>query len=190
MKKATILRAFAAVILCLCALCSCEAREVGWGSQRIDSPSEYGSYGIIEAPAHFPVSVDEYTVNAYYYAIEAWMDVCHEIFVDLTVTEEQLSAMLAEARDTRGYTEREAYYAEGYYEIIYSDSYDIFGGENGEERVVGYATVDKVIYNPHTLNVIYVQLHAHDTGVYRLADVKYFERFGIDENEYSEYTAK
>ena len=45
-------------------------------------------------------------------------------------------------------------------------------------------TSKKIIYNPQTNRIVYVALHANDTGVYPLKDVAYFNCFHIDEKEY------
>ena len=55
---------------------------------------------------------------------------------------------------------------------------------NEIEPNVGWADIEKVIYNPETLNIIYVCFHANDTAVYKLDEVAYFNRFSILEEDY------
>ena len=90
--------------------------------------------------------------------------------------EELLSGVLEQGR--------ECYYSEGFYEVIFEDHYDIFTEEEDSQQVVGYADIEKIIYNPETNRIVYVALHANDTGVYPLKDVAYFNCFHIDETEY------
>ena len=113
------------------------------------------------------------------------MDICYEIFLDLTVTPEQLDGILTRATaDTAPVTERDAYYGVGWREIVFEDVYEIFEGETEGESVVGWADIEKIVYNPITHTVVFVVLHANDTGVFPLNEVQYFHRFSIDEREY------
>ena len=114
------------------------------------------------------------------------MDTCYEIFVDITViTENQFEELITEVKSHPNYAyEKEAYYCDGYVEIVFQDSYDIYHGENDGTENVGWADIEKIFYNSETLNIVYVCFHANDTGVYELDDVKYFNRFSIKEEEY------
>ena len=140
-------------------------------------PSKY-----VQVMDYLSESIDEYTVNEYSKTQYEYLDSCRELFLDLTVTEEQFSALIEEAR-SGVYLERECYYAEGYYEIVYCDEYETFADDDR----VGLACIEKVIYNSETNNVIYECFHADDSSVYALEDVAYFRRFQIDEKEYVEY---
>ena len=82
------------------------------------------------------------------------------------------------------FTKKDAYYSNGYTEIVFQDSYEVYHREDDVESNVGWADIEKVIYNPETLNVIYVCFHANDTGVYNLDEVAYFSRFSILEEDY------
>ena len=139
-----------------------------------------------QAAEFFPESIAEYTVNGYSNTRYEYLDSCQEVFLDLTVNEEQFAALLEKAR-AGDYLERECYYAEGYYEIVYCDEYKL-GEDTVDESestgVVYRAHVEKVIYNAETQNVLYEYFWTNDTGVYNLEDVVYFRRFGIDEKEY------
>lgn len=152
-----------------------------FGSKRVTDIQQYGKLEhYIELPEFFPNSVEGYSVNAYAYNLESWMDVCHEIFLDITVTESQFDDLLSEDMSNSV----ECYYSDGFYEIVFQDSYTIFNDEHNEEQVVGYADIEKIVYNPETCRIVFVVFHANDTGVYPLKDVAYFNCFNIDENEY------
>ena len=139
----------------------------------------------IDAPAFFPQAIEDYTINEYSWTRYEYMDTCVELFIDLTVTEEQLTEILTNARQAgKRFVERETYYAEGYYEIVFSDEYSL--DETSEN--VGNAYVQKIIYNIETGNVIYEHFDAFDTGVYEVKDVAYFNRFDIDQTEYVNHT--
>ncbi len=140
-----------------------------------------------------PESIREYTVNEYSYTEYSSLDICRELFVDLTVTQEQFDELIGKAR-AEAYIEREAYYAEGHYELVYRDQYELCypipeeGAE--EERMVGYASIRKVIYNPETRNIFYEYFDMEDSNWYALKDVAYFRRFNIDELEYVQHLPK
>lgn len=164
------------VISMLLSLSGCD-----FGSKRITDIEQYGKFeSYIELPEFFPDSVENYTVNSYAYNLESWMDTCYEIFLDITVSKDQFEELLA------GHTGQaaECDYASGYYEVVFEDSYDIFDGEESEDQVVGFADIEKIIYNPEIYRIVFVAFHANDTGVYPLKDVAYFNCFDIDENEY------
>ena len=141
-------------------------------SERTDDPRDYYSDDCYEKITPWmPASLEPYTVNGFFFGMDLYLDLCYEIFLDLTVTEEQLESILSEARENMPLSERDAYYAQGYREIVFEDHYDI----------------EKVIYDPEALNVVFVCFHANDTGVYNLSDVAYFKRFDIRQEEYVLY---
>ena len=164
------------IITMLLSLSGCD-----FGSKRITDIEEYGKFeSYIELPEYFPDSVENYTVNSYAYHLESWMDTCYEIFLDVTVSKDQFDELLAEQTGQAV----ECYYAQGYYEVVFEDSYDIFDGEENGDQVVGFADIEKIIYNPETYRIVFVAFHANDTGVYPLKDFAYFNCFNIYENEY------
>lgn len=178
MKKALSLLVLLAMLL---GLSGCD-----FGSKRITNVSEYGQLeSYLALPDFFPASVENYEVHAYAYHLESWMDTCYELFLDITVTQDQFDALLS------GLTgdDPKAYYAPGYYEIVFEDSYDVYEKEGSGEPVVGFADIEKIIYNPELRRIVFIALHANDTGVYPLKDVVYFNRFGIDEMEYAAHIA-
>ena len=156
------------------------------GTYYDDNPESYAdAVDYIGGFAVLPDSLENFTVNQYAYTRYEYMDTCVELFIDLTVTEEQMSDLLDKAHRSNGILAvREAYYAEGYTEIVYADSYALF--ENLEN--VGNADIQKIIYNEETGNILYEYFDAFDTGVYEVKDVAYFQRFGIDQTEYEKHT--
>ena len=161
--------------------------EFGFGSKYVVDPEEYGKWeSYLEVPSFLPESIESYQVNAYSYTLLAYMDICYEIFLDLTVSEEQLEELISRAKaEGKDALERAAYYADGYYEIVLQDYYEVYHRESDHEALVGWADIEKVVYNPQTRNLVYVCFHANDTGVYNLDEVNYFNRFSIDEEEYA-----
>ena len=158
----------------------------GMGTYYVTDPAQYGQFEeYVQAEIdYFPESIADYTVHSYSYTRYEYMDSCYEVFLDITVSQEQFDALIKQAKsENRKSHEKSAYYADGYREIVYVDEYEGFG-----DGYVGYATIDKVIYNPETLNIIYESFHAHDTGVYPLSDFAYFKRFSIKETEYVKKT--
>ena len=139
--------------------------------------------------AYFPKSIEPYTVNSYSYTRYEYMDTCVEVFVDLTVDKTQFDELLTLARNTEGFLlERDAYYADGYKEIVFEDVYDDDDWYYLEQGNVGQAFIQKVIYNAETNNIVYEFFFGVDTGVYALDDMAYFKRFNINPVEYVAYT--
>ncbi|MBQ7949286.1 MAG: hypothetical protein IJ284_05950 [Clostridia bacterium] len=156
------------------------------GTYYENNPESYAeAVKYIDEFAALPEKLEGLTVNEYAYTRYEYMDTCVELFIDLTVTEEQMAELLNKARKSNGIlAERAAYYAEGYFEIVYADSYTV-----GEDLTrVGNAYIQKIVYNEETGNVIYEHFDAFDTGVYEVKDVAYFNRFGIDQTEYVKHT--
>ena len=157
-----------------------------WGAKYVTNPKKYGKWETyLDIPTFLPDSIEDYQVNSYSYTLYALMDICYEIFVDISVTEEQFYQLIKNAEDHPDYLyKKDAYYSTGYTEIVFQDSYEIYHREDDVEPNVGWADIEKVIYNPETLNIIYVCFHANDTGVYNLDEVAYFSRFSILEEDY------
>ena len=163
--------------------------ELVYGNTKIEDPSRYGEQSLIGFAEFLPESIEEYEVNKYYYNSYAYFDYCQEIFLDITVTEIQFEQIIEEARRKSDFKlERDAYYADGYVEIIYDDYYHI--NSNNKTNNVSWADIDKIIYNEKTLNIIYVCFHANDSYVYPLNEFEYFNRFSINEYEYVENIVK
>lgn len=182
MKRAISLLLIAGLIMTLFSGCY-------FGPKHITDVRKYGKVDrYIDFPYFFPESVRDYTVNSYSYTDYSSMDDCYEIFLDLTVTEEQFDDLISQAKAHALFPqEKEAYYAEGYYEIVILN--DSYSGEHGGINNVGWAAIEKVIYNPKTYHIVYECLNALDSGIYPLDEVAYFNRFGIDQVEYEESLA-
>ncbi|MBR2622982.1 MAG: hypothetical protein IKD15_02020 [Clostridia bacterium] len=150
-----------------------------------DSATYKEALEYIDSPAFFPDTIEDYIVDGYAWTRYEYMDTCVELFVELTVTETQMTELIDAARRSgKVLVQREAYYAQGYIEIVFSDEYRI----DETATNVGNAYIQKMIYNAETCNVIYEHFDAFDTGVYELKDVAYFNRFAIEQTEYVNHT--
>lgn len=157
------------------------------------SPEKYGCWEKYHSvPSFLPEKLDGYTVNSFSYTLYNYFDTCYEVFLDLTVSKEQFYELIENSKSySDAYTEKSAYYADGYIEIVFADMY-----ENGEIdeydglRQVGNAEIDKVICNSDTCNIIFVSFHAEDTGVYDVENVAYFNRFSISPESYIDKSNK
>lgn len=162
---------------------------LGMGTIQETSPEKYGEWEKYHTvPSFLPENINDYAVNAYSYTLYNYMDTCYEILLDVTVSEEQFNDLIEIARQySDTHTEKDAYYIEGYTEIVFSDVYEQ-GSTNKHDGLeqVGYAAIDKVIYNTDTYNIIYVSFHADDTDVYDVENIAYFNRFMISPEEYIE----
>ena len=178
------MKRFVAIIVVLCIMISLSACSsfLGMGTFYETAADKYGKWAsYLDIPSFLPSSVEEYTVNSYAYTLYSYMDVCYEIFLDVTVEENVFDGLLENARAySVNYEEQPADYCDGYIEIIFMDYYE--QGEKSEN--VGWADIEKVIYNPDTKNIVYVVFHANDTGVYDVKDVVYFNHFSIAADNY------
>ena len=138
-----------------------------------------------------PYDTDEYTINDFSFIRYVYLDTCFEVFLDITVKEEQFDELIAQAKSSGKFVEQDTWYANGYTEIVFEDDYHLGHGYFEDcadvTPTVGWATVEKIIYNPETLNIIYVCFHSWDTGVYKVDDIRYFKHFEIDPEEYIEH---
>ncbi|MGN0557985.1 MAG: hypothetical protein ACI4IS_00865 [Acutalibacteraceae bacterium] len=169
-----------------------------FGKKQVTDVSEYGkAESYVNFPAFFPQSIEAYSVNSYSYTLYDYLDLCYEIFLDISATEEQFNSLISEIKSDEGIkAEHKAYYANGYYEIVFEDNYSI--NEQNDTKInsedkslrVGNADIKKVVYNPKTYNIIFECFDAKDTGVYLLSEVSYFNRFGIDQYEYADFLAQ
>ena len=165
------------------AFCSCDF----FGEKHITDVGKYGDVeSYIDFPKFFPETVEDYGVNSYSYTLYSYFDTCYEIYLDITVTEKQLIELISKVRAySTSAVEKDAYYAEGYYEIVFTDEYTI--NAEAERANVWNAKIEKVIYNPVTFNIVFESFDAFDSGVYPLNEVAYFNRFGIDQVEYERF---
>ena len=168
------------MILCIF-LSSCGV----FGSFRTDDANEYLKDLAIKPCSFLPETIEQYKVNKYVCTKHIYFDDCQEIYLDITVTKEQLKKIIDESQNNSNYKyEKDSYYDEEYKEIVFEDIYRI-SYENGEEtNNVGWADIDKIIYCEKTLNVIFVCFHTMDSYVHKVDEVEYFKRFSIDQKEY------
>ena len=170
-----------------CAVLFC-AFFLSMGTTYETSVSQYGAWkdDLEDVPSFLPESIEGYTVNAYFYTLYSYMDTCYEIFLDITVEETEFNRLLEEAKTySSSYIERSADYCDGYTEIVFMDVYEKHQTDDPDDvGQVGWADIEKVIYNPHTSSIVYVAFHANDTGVYEVVDVAYFNRFSINADDY------
>ncbi len=161
-----------------------------FGTVHTEDPLEYGNEdNYISLPEFFPGSIYNYIVNNYSYTVYSYMDVCHEIFLDVTVPKEDFDNILNRVKDySAEFYEQAAYYAEGYSEIVFTDEYSI-NEKRKKDKNVWNAKIEKVIFNPLTYNIVFVSFDAFDSGVYPLDEVAYFNKFNIDQNEYVKYVS-
>lgn len=175
---------YLAILTVLCVMIySCGSPSpFGFGTFYQTNENNYGEWAsFLIIPSYLPDSVNEYTVNSYSYTLYNYLDICYEIFLDITVDEKEFESLLEMARSySDDYEERPANYIDGYTEIVFVDNYREY--ENGKQ--VDWADIEKIIYNREAGNIIYVLFHAHDTGVYDINDVAYFNRFSIDSDNY------
>ena len=174
-----------AILMVLCVIMSLSACSfLGIGTFYETTVNKYGKWAkYLDIPSFLPSSVASYKVNAYSYTLYNYMDVCYEIFLDIVVEGDAFDDLLSSARAySENYEEQPADYCAGYMELVFIDNYERW--ENGDK--VGWADIEKVIYNTDTKNIIFVVFHAQDTGVYDVRDVAYFNRFSINADSYSE----
>ena len=177
------------LLICVCLFPVGCASTLGIGTFRENSAEKYGEWEAYQtAPSFLPEKIDEYTVNAYSYTLYNYFDTCYEIFLDITVSEAQFNELVDKAEQySDTYIKTDAYYSEAYTEIVFTDVYEIGGiNKHDDLQQVGWADIDKVIYNPESFNIIYVSFHANDTDVYDVENISYFNRFSITPEEYFE----
>ena len=138
----------------------------------------------ITFPDYFPEMLDDYQVNRYSYRLYSYMDICYEIYLDITVAPEEAEQLLTEAKTKRpDWSEREATYAEEYYELVFCDQFAL-NGQGGD--TIGQANIEKIVYDPTAGNMVFVRIYAVDAGMYPVAELAYFDRFDIHAETYGE----
>lgn len=174
-------RLFSLIIIVCLSLSSCGV----FGTFKTDDVNEYCKNLAIAPCSFLPESIEKYHINKYSCTKYVYLDICQEIFLDITVTEEQLKEIIKESQQNSNYKyEKSSYYNEEYKEIVFQDVYTV-DYENGEAtNNVEWADIDKIIYCEKTLNVIFVCFHANDSFVHNVDEVEYFKKFSIDQEEY------
>lgn len=160
--------------------------QVAFGSYYTEDVSEYGDYvKKYEAPDFLPDTLDDVTVVKYCYTVEAYFSRAVEIYLEVTVPEENFNDYISDIMSSdQTHTTKTAYYDPTYTEIIFKDEYEIWEYEDDGTQIVGLADVQKVIYSPDTCTVIFECLYVDDYATLLIDQVVYFARFEIDEYEY------
>ncbi len=147
--------------------------------------AEYGQVAsYITFPDYFPESVDTYQVNGYSYRLYSYMDICYEIYLDISVEKEEMDRLIAAAKEKRPeFSEREADYARGYREIVFQDEFTPYGPA---AEAVSEGDIEKIVYDPDRGDMVFVRIYSVDAGVYPVAELAYFNRFDISAETYTE----
>lgn len=195
MKKICSIAILLAICICFTGCTAIALFGVGlatMGTYFYHDPAEYGKEWLESTPEYLPETIEDYSVVTYSYALYEYFETCYEIFLEINATQEQFDEIIASVRQSNlPYTEQETPYAKGYFEIVFQDRYERQYGEviekdDGYEQV-GYACIEKVIYNPVTRNIVFVCIHAHDVNVYDVEHLRYFARFEITPEQYVDY---
>ncbi len=183
-----------AIVLCLsgCSALSLLSDVLADTNVKITDPAKYGEADErAPFPDYFPTSVDDYTVNSYSYTVLGG-DPRHEVFLDITVTQEQFDDLLSKVKAyDESYYQTRAYYADGYYEIVFEDhtsditDYPVNRSGKKADYISTFTSIQKVVYNPETLNMVYVDFIIYDA--YPINEIEYFSRFDIDWETYRWY---
>ena len=148
-----------------------------------EDPADYGCYDeCVSAPAYLPNSLDGYTVNAFSYSVDSWNDyyTSYEIFLDITVSEEEFTKIInAVNADERTKSSTNAFYGEGFSEIVFSDTFITEYGYS-----IGPSNIEKVIYNSETHEIAFAVLFVGENALRQVSSIAYFKRFNITEQEY------
>ena len=147
--------------------------------------AQYGQVAnYITFPDYFPEAVDTYQVNGYSYRLYSYMDICYEIYLDISVEIEEMERLIATAKEKRPvYSEGEADYARGYREIVFRNAFTPYGPE---AKTVSEADIEKIVYDPDRGDMVFVRIYSVDAGVYPVAELAYFNRFDISAETYTE----
>lgn len=171
------------VIILLCVsilLSSCD-----FGDYHITDPDKYNPKDGNMTVYYFPESIDKYTVNSYSYNTYRYLDTCTEIFLDISVSEEQFKHIIETAKKFDNVVEiKQAFYDKEYTEIVLSDYYSESDKNDEGKLWVDNAEIKKIIYNEDNRNIVFEYFYAVDSNVYPLDEVIYFKRFNISESDY------
>lgn len=151
-------------------------------SERITDPEKYGEFhDSVNVPAYFPGDISGYTVNNYCYAIEKGTYLCYEIFLDITLSEEDFTKVLsAVTSDGRTKVIKGAYHSDKYNDVIFSDefTYDL-------HSYVEKANIEKVIYSEEKSRIIFTLLYVEENSFYHIDNVEFFKKLNITPEAYA-----
>ena len=155
-------------------------------SDTVTDPSEYGNvHDSVQIPFYYPESITEYTVNSYFYAIEKDTALCYEIFLDLTVSEDELTSFISSiTSDRRKKTITDSYNYVGYKEIVFFDEYAIATDRLFSKTAIEAANIEKVLYSEENQRIIFVLLYIEENSGYHYDEIEYFKKLNIDPTNY------
>lgn len=179
------------LILCLSLLCNtgCTLILISslLGSNDSETVTDAGKYGSfhddVEIPSYYPETLSGYTVNDYFYTVDKSTTLCYEIYLDITVTEEAFTTVIAKVNaDDRAKTVKSAYHSASYTDVIFSDEIDL--ALDGYIDKIESAKVEKVIYNEAESRIIFALLYVEELSYYSSDKVQYFKKLNIDLEKY------
>lgn len=177
MKKTILIISLLIVLSILVTGCNIQPRNI------VTNPDHYDRHDGIRALDYFPEKLDGYDVIKYekhdfrfYYAGPK------EIYLELSATPEQIDKFIGGKSKLAYVKVKQAFYDSDYTEISMEDSY----GREDDSPDEGFscdAKIEKIIYSKAKGVIIFVYVSA-GANEYRLSDFIYFNRFGIDRDEY------
>ena len=181
---------FLALVLCLSLFVNTGCSFVLIGmltrvSDKVTDPQKYGDFHrTVEIPDYYPESLSAYTVNDYCYFIEKNSRLCYEVFIDITLSENEFSEMLSSVNaDSRKKSVKDAFHSPGYKDVIFYDEYE-FSDETSFDAVES-AHIEKVIYSEAESRIIFVLLYIEQYSYYEVEKIEFFKKLKIDPSQYS-----
>ena len=151
-------------------------------SESTEDPAKYGDFhNDVKLPAYYPKSISNYKINGFSYKIEKNSTLCYEIFLDLTLSEDDFNLLIANVNaDSRSKTVKSAYHSSEYKEIVFSDIF-----EYDYQEYVLDSNIEKVIYKDSEFRIIFVLLYTEELAYYPADNIEYFKKLNIDPQKYS-----
>lgn len=151
-------------------------------SESTEDPAKYGDFNKdVKLPAYYPKSISNYKINGFSYKIEKNSTLCYEIFLDLTLSEDDFNLLIANVNaDSRSKTVKSAYHSSEYKEIVFSDIF-----EYDYQEYVLDSNIEKVIYKDSEFRIIFVLLYTEELAYYPVDNIEHFKKLNINPQEYS-----
>lgn len=180
MKKTILIISLLIVLSILVTGCNIQPRNI------VTNPDHYDRHDGIRALDYFPEEIDGYDVIKYekhdfrfYYAGPK------EIYLELSATPEQIDKFI-DGKSKWAYVNiNRAYYDPDFTEISMLNSYGL-KDDSPKDGFSCDAKIEKIIYSKAKGIIIFVYVST-DANEYLLSDFIYFNRFGIDSDEYLKY---
>lgn len=180
MKKTILIISLLIVLSILVSGCNIQPRNI------VTNPDHYDRHDGIRALDYFPEKIDGYDVIKYekhdfrfYYAGPK------EIYLELSATPEQIDKFI-DGKSKWAYVNiNRAYYDPDFTEISMLNSYGL-KDDSPKDGFSCDAKIEKIIYSKAKGIIIFVYVST-DANEYLLSDFIYFNRFGIDSDEYLKY---